>query len=210
MKVDGISSRRRLVLVAASSVVLALGAAACGGSGAQMSASSEAGVAVTEVAGGPTDPTTVPPTVTVMGATTDPATTTASASTNPAPTAAPATSAPATTSGMTWVTIKPPLVSIISIPPILFTPTVTSVSVSGTVGCFSGLTPVSWTTSNASGVNIEVDGVLVINGYPGSGTANLNIAGRGCSQTHTVKVTALYSNGTAGGSKSASVYVNWI
>ena len=204
------TSPRRPIVLAAIAVATSIGVAACGSSSPQSAVMSTdpavatSGDAVTTLA--------VPPTITVMGATTVPTATDASVtspashSTTPAATAAPTPTLVVipTTSLFTIVTLKP-------IIPILLLPAVNTVSAPSSASCFWGsplqpLSSVSWTTSNASSVAIKVNGSVVASGLPTSGAYNM-IPTSACGQTVTVTVVARWANGSDGGSKSVTIVV---
>lgn len=198
MSTNFLRRQSRLALVA-TPVIAALIAAGCSSSpreADQVATTAPATSAVTEstVPVNPLDAKDGSVTTTVPAPTTTPA---------PAPGPAPA---PSTTLGAPPVSL---FVPVITLAPMLILPTVLTVSGATAPSCLdvalAGFTtPVSWTTSFAAGGVSVSYGSTTITGLPAAGTIDVPV---GCGTKTIVTVTALWIDGSAGGTKSITIKV---
>ncbi|HNJ97262.1 MAG TPA: hypothetical protein PLV13_04005 [Ilumatobacteraceae bacterium] len=193
--------RQTRLLIVATPVIAALIAAGCSSSPAGRDAQEPSStVPVTSAVTESTVPVN-PLDAKVGGATT---------TTAPAPVATPAPTpgpdpAPPSTLGAPPVSITMP---IITLAPILFFPTVDSVSANTSPSCVEAAlngftTHLSWNTSNSSGVTIVVNGTT-LEGLPADGSMDVPT---GCGSKFNITVYALWFDGSLGGSKSITIKV---
>ena len=110
------------------------------------------------------------------------------------------------------VTLGPPAsiyVPIITLAPILFYPTVNTVTASSNPSCvevaLAGFTTsVSWTTFNAASVTVQVGG-FTFSGLPANGSLDVPVS---CGIKNYITVTAMWGDGAEGGSKTTVVKVS--
>ena len=135
----------------------------------------------------------------------DGALTTTTTAPAPTPTPAPADPAPPTTLGSPPVSL---VVPVITLGPLLFFPTVNSVSANTSPTCVEAAlhgftTHMSWTTSFASGVTIVING-NTLEGLPANGSMEVPT---GCNSKFSITVYALWNDGTLGGSQAITIKV---